>query len=154
MRKLPDWLNASIHHDSQLAFSEAYVFVFCGYAEMLKAGVTHKFLKLENTNDVVYLKDVSTGKVISATVFHVNHIKSASIHLSYTDPAYRGFGLSSMVFDKVEEILRHRDVIALYSAITDGNHEQHRVLEKTGRTLSSHGFTKFYRTGAAPEPHK
>jgi GNAT superfamily N-acetyltransferase len=133
------------HYEKQLAFSPAYTFVFCGYAEMLKEKLTHPCLDWGNQSEVVYAKDSETGKIVCAQLFDVDKLGRAFTKFAYTLPEYRGQGIATKVFEEVEKRLIARGVIVVYTSAVAENDKIHRVFEKTGRTTFASRAAKWYR---------
>jgi GNAT superfamily N-acetyltransferase len=133
------------HYEKQLAFSPAYTFVFCGYAEMLKEKLTHPCLDWGNHSEVVYAKDSETGKIVCAQLFSVDELGRAFTKFAYTDPAYRGKGIATQVFNEVEKRLLSRGVIVVYTSAVDDNGKIHKVFDKTGRVTFARRAAKWYR---------
>jgi ribosomal protein S18 acetylase RimI-like enzyme len=139
-------MNISYHYDKQLAFSQAFTFVFEGYASMLRENLTHPCMDFTNSTEIVYAKDADTNKVVCAQLFVVDPIGRCFTLYAYTHPDYRGHGIAVKVFEHLERQLKGRPgTLVVYTNCVDENGAIKKVFEKTGREQYAIKFTKYYK---------
>ncbi len=136
--------NITYHHGFQLAYSPAYTFVFEGYAKMLREGLTHPCQDFNMKTEIVYALDVDAQKVVCAQLFAGDAMHRYMTYFAYTHPDYRNSGIATKVFETVENIVKHRKGVVLYTNSVDSNSSVQRVFEKTDRNFISNRYAKFY----------
>lgn len=140
-------MNITYHHDKQLAFSEAFIFVFEGMSEMLEKNLTHPVLEFGNRAEVIYAKDADNDQVVYALVFTMDNIGRVNSYYGYTHPDYRGNQIAVTAFNWLEKniLLKRPGLSAIYVTSVDDNGKIQKVFEKTGRSHYTTKYVKFFR---------
>lgn len=136
--------NITYHHENQLAYSRAYTFVFEGYAQMLRQGLSHPCQDFNMKTEIVYAIDTNLQKVVCAQLFGGDNTNRYMTYFAYTHPDYRNTGIATKVFETVEKVVKYRNGIVLYTNCVADNTSVQRVFEKTGREFISNRYAKFY----------